>query len=356
MKRIAYVVKVFPKFSETFILGELAELRRRGVDVLILSLRRPADDVRHGLLAESGLSSAVRYDRSAFMRELLEFEPELIHAHFATEPAAEARALAAAVGVPFTFTAHGYDIYRRPPDDFGARAAAAARVVTVSKANAAHIARRFGVSGERVAVVPTGIDVSHFRPPEGLRDEPPLVASVARLVPVKALDRLLEACALLRRWGLAFRCVLVGDGRSRDDLIALRERLSLSFTVEVVGPATQEEVLAWWQRASVAVLPSDSEGLPVSLMEAGACGVPAVATAVGGTPELVVDEETGLLCPQGDVAALAGRIGLLLRNPVLRAKMGAAARVRAERFFSVGPQVDRLLATWAGVLDAREAA
>jgi glycosyltransferase involved in cell wall biosynthesis len=284
---------------------------------------------------------------------LHEFRPDLIHGYFATQPAATARELAGDLGVPFTFGAHAHDIYRRPPEDFADRAAAARAIVTVSEANARYIARVFGVPPARIHVIPCGIDTERFRPGEE-KAWPPTIVCVARLVPVKNHELLLEACADLRERGLDFRCVLVGDGRSRGHVETTRARLGLESVVELVGVAEQAEVLAWWQRATVAVLTSDSEGMPVALMEAAACGVPAVATAVAGVPELIEDGVSGLLAPAGDRRALAAALERLLRDPVLSARMGAAGRRRAEERFSLRLQVDRLLALWSTL--AREGA
>ena len=253
--------------------------------------------------------------------------------------------VAAEIDTPFTFTAHGYDVYRRPPADFGARAAASAAVVTVSQANARHIETAHGVDRRRIKVVPCGVDTRRFSP-NGRRADPPHIVCVARLVPVKNLGLLLEACRLLRARGREFRCVVVGDGRSRDDLVSLRDRLRLRRVVRLVGPAPQREVLAWWRRASAAVLTSDSEGMPVSLMEAAACSVPAVATAVGGVPEVVEDGVTGLLVPRGDDEAVASALERLLGDPPFAARLGAAARRRVEERLSLERQVERLLSVW----------
>ena len=346
-RRVAYVVNVFPKFSETFIANELAELRRRDIDVRILSLRPPAEDEpRHEIVTRAGLLERTIYEPRAFATVLREFRPDLIHAHFATQPTAAARELAGELGLPFTFTAHGYDVYRRPPTDFADRAAAARAIVTVSEANASYIARTFGVPPTRIQVIPCGIDTERFRP-GGERVPPPTIVCVARLVSVKNHDLLLEACAELRERGQELRCVLVGAGRSRGQVEATRARLGLEGVVELVGAAEQAEVLAWWQRATVAVLTSHSEGMPVSLMEAAACGVPAVATAVGGVPELIEDGVSGLLAPPGDGPALAAALERLLLDPVLVARMGTAARRRAQARFSVRRQVDRLLGLWS---------
>lgn len=343
-RRIAYVVNCLPKLSQTFVENEVAELRRRNVDVHVLSLRLPADEPRHGILSADG----VHYDARTFSSLLRSFRPQLVHAHFATEPTAVASTLATDLDVPFTFTAHGYDVYRRPPSDLAARASAAAAVVTVSNANARHLETAYGIDRRRISVLPCGVDTTRFRP-GGIRADPPHVVCVARLVPVKNLRLLLEACRMLRERGREFRCVIVGDGRSRDELVALRDRLQLKRVVDLVGPAPQRDVLAWWRRAAAAVLTSDSEGLPVSLMEAAACGVPALATAVGGTPEVVEDGVTGLLVPPGDATAVASALDRLLQDTRSAACLGAAARRRIEERFSLARQVDGLVSLWSGV-------
>src|SRR2546428_4957029 len=346
LRRVAYVVNVFPKLSETFIAWELAELRRRGVEVCILSLRPPDEGRRHEFIAQTGLEERTVYNSWEFPAVLREFRPELLHAHFATEPTAAARELAAELRVPFTFTAHGYDIYRRPPADFADRASAASAVITVSEANARYIVKTFGVPTAQIHVIPCGVDAERFSP-HGERLEPPHIVCVARLRPVKNLGLLLEACASLRARGVQFCCMVIGDGSCRDELEAMRARLGLARVVEFAGAAEQAEVLAWWQRATYAALTSTSEGMPASLMGAAGCGGPAVPPAGGGIPELVEDGVTGLLVPVGDTQALSAALEQLLRNPELAARMGMAARRRVEERFSLMGQVDRLLALWA---------
>jgi colanic acid/amylovoran biosynthesis glycosyltransferase len=355
IRRLAYVLRTFPKLSETFVAGEAAEVLRRGVDVRILSLDRSDDDLTHEIVERAGLAERAVYGRERFGAVLREFRPDLLHAHFATQGTAEAWRLAAELGVPFTFTGHRYDIYAKAPADLAERIDAAAAVVTVSRANVRHLTRTYGVSPRKLHVIPCGVDVRRFRPPPPA-PRPPLVVCVARLKPIKNHGLLLEACALLAARGVPFRCVLVGDGPERANVEATCDRLALGDRVELVGAAEQADVLRWWQRASVAVLTSDYEGVPVSLMEAGACGVPAVATAVGGVPELVQDGVTGLLAPAGDADAVADRLECLLTDPRLATRLGAAARRRVEREFSVVRQVDRLLGVWNGVLMEARAA
>ena len=110
-RRIAYIVKRFPKLTETFIAGELAELRRRGIELRVLSLAEPDETLRHRFIADHGLDRLTVYGSASFPGALREFQPDLIHAHYATRPTGVARRLAAEIDVPFTFTAHRFDIY-----------------------------------------------------------------------------------------------------------------------------------------------------------------------------------------------------------------------------------------------------
>ena len=258
-------------------------------------------------------------------------------------------------GIPFTLTAHGSDIYLKAPPDFAERAAAASALVTVSEANARYIAARFGVPGEHILVIPCGVDTAIFRPLDPVPTDAaqsPFIVCVARHEPVKNLGLLLDACGTLRNRGVHFRCVMIGDGAVHDELAEIRARLNLEAVVEMIGAAERATVLTWLQQASVAVLSSHNEGMPVSLMEAGACGVPVVATRVGGIPELIEDGVTGILTAPGDAAAFADALGRLVENPRLRTSMGQAARRRIAAKFSLASQVDSLLAMWSRILSS----
>ena len=349
LERIAYVVSTFPKVSETFIATELAEVIRRGVQVQILSRKEPQQSVRHSVVTDAGLAQLVIYDREQYLPVLQAFRPQLIHAHFATEATAIARDMATRLGVPYTFTAHGYDIFYKPPWDFGERAQQAAAVVTVSEANVKYIEAHFGVPRSHMALIPCGIDTERFSP-AGEKLDPPHVVCVARLEPVKNHTLLLQACVRLQSRKVRFRCVLLGDGITRDSVLAERAQLGLECVVAMPGAVAQAEVCTWLRQAAVAVLPSNSEGMPVSLMEAAACGIPVVATTVGGIPEMVTDRETGRLTPPGDADAMADALQELLLSPELRERMGRAARARAVERFSVIHQVNLLMAVWTDVL------
>lgn len=347
-RTVAYVVNMFPKVSETFIASEVAGLVQRGVGVRILSLKAPSETLRHPIVETFGLERLASYDIEAFRQSLHADPPDLVHAHFATEPTRIGQALADELGCPFAFTAHAYDFYRKPAADLPVRLQKADAVVTVSEANADYLVTHFQAPRTRLHVLPCGVDLDVFRPrPE--RREPGLIVCVARLRPHKNVPLLLAACRQLRDRGVACRLVVIGEGPDRDELEATRDRLGLTDTVTFVGALGQDQVCDWWQRASVAVLPSRSEGMPVSLMEAAACGVPAVATAVGGVAELVEHGVTGVVTPSDDAEALADGLEDVLRLDWIRERMSLAARLRAEARFGSTRQVDALLAIWSAL-------
>jgi len=358
-QRLVYVVKKFPKFSETFIASELVELQRRNVQFRVLALCEPEVALRHRFIREACLERATTYGAENFDRMVEEFRPELLHAHFASEATAHARRLAHKFALPFTFTAHGYDIYRDPPADFRDRARGSAALITVSMANARYISRTFRIPLDRIQVIPSGVDMSRFRPAlmRKIADESQAsssfarIACVARYEPAKNLELLVQACAILRDRGVRFHCVLAGEGDARKSIEKTVAELELCEIVELKGAIDHDEVIELFQTASVAVLSSNREGMPVSLMEAGACGIPVVATSVGGVPELIEHEITGFLSPPGEAQSLADNIERLLMDPELRARMGDAARRRIEEKFSLKRQVDKMLKLWSCYLD-----
>ncbi len=354
IRRIAYVLNVFPKLSETFIAREIAEIKRRGIKVLILSIRLPKESLHHDIVRKAALIQETVYGRQQFDQALLDFKPDLIHAHFATEATAAGIQLSQTYKLPFTFTAHGYDIYRKPPADFHQRAALSDGLITVSEANRRYISDRFDLPKNTIALIPSGVDPALFQPlPDHIRGKLPLIVCVARLVPVKNLPLLLTACAILKAEGLKFRCAIVGEGRCREALEQMQVRFGLEKILLLAGAADESQVVNWWQQADIAVLSSLSEGMPVSLLEAAACAVPIVASDVGGISELVEDGLTGFLISSGEAPALAKHIRYLMMHPREATQMGQRARKRVAQNFSMTRQGDLLLERWGDILNRR---
>jgi glycosyltransferase involved in cell wall biosynthesis len=225
-----------------------------------------------------------------------------------------------------------------------------ARIVAVSQATAAALVDQGYPSG-RVLVVRNGIDPSPPADPArptGVPDGAPLLLEVARLAPVKGQRELIEALTRLARTDAV--AVLAGSDLETGGAYALElEALAAERGVRgrVLLAGYRADVGALLAAADVFVLPSWVEGLPLTVLEAMAAGKPVVATSVGGTPEAVVDGETGLLVPPGDVAALAERLDAVLGDPDLARRLGEAGRRRVEQRFSAAAMCERVLDTYA---------
>jgi colanic acid/amylovoran biosynthesis glycosyltransferase len=192
-------------------------------------------------------------------------------------------------------------------------------------------------------LVRTGVDPELFRP-DGASPAPGRVLTVARLVPGKGIDVLLEALALLDRRGRAAELDVVGDGPDRDRLAARIRALGLERRARLHGAASQERVRELLGGAAAFCLPSFSEGVPVVLMEAMAAGVPVVATRITGVPELVEDGRSGVLVPPGRADLLADALERLLNAPEAdRDAMAAAGRARVEAEFTPQRGARRLM-------------
>lgn len=203
---------------------------------------------------------------------------------------------------------------------------------------------RLGVAGrERFRMIPIGLDLGRFVQPDleraaalrrecGAGEKEVLAAYVGRLVPIKRVDVVLRAVAEARRQAAPLRLVVAGDGECRQELERRADRLGLRGVVTFLGYVPDSSRVA--AAADVAILASDNEGTPVALIEAAAAGRPAVATAVGGVPEVVVPG-AGLLAPRGDYAALADALVRSARDAPLRTTMGARARDHVLRQFSI---------------------
>jgi len=205
-----------------------------------------------------------------------------------------------------------------------------------------------GAKPERVAVVPNSVNMERFRPAPQNREDP-LITSVARLVPDKSPLTLVEAFALVQRKLPQARLVMVGEGPLLPQVRARISELGMEDAVKIVGGCG--DARPHLSRATVFALASAREGSPNAVLEAMACGLPVVASRVGGIPELVEDGGTGLLAAPGSPEDFARHLLRLLGDPALCAQMGAAGRGRAETLHS--PEATtraterELLAAWA---------
>ncbi|MBI3910943.1 MAG: glycosyltransferase [Armatimonadetes bacterium] len=235
---------------------------------------------------------------------------------------------------------------------------AARRIIAVSQAVKDHlVAQR--ISPDRIDVVYTGIDPARYhlslsrevaRERLGLARDAVIVGVAAHLSPRKGHAVLLEALARLGETRPPVRALCVGDGNLRPALENQAQALGIAERVTFAG--YQPDVLPWYAAMDVVALPAvEGEGLPRTLLEGGFLGLPAIASRISGTPEIVADGRTGYLVPPGDADALAERLGQLAADADLRRRLGEAARERIRRTFTVAAMVQGTLAAYqrAGV-------
>lgn len=263
-----------------------------------------------------------------------------IHAHWAHLTATMAMAAAEASGIPWSFTAHRYDVVLNNLLDQKLRSARFGRFIARCMLDLA----RPWLSPEalrRTAVIHMGVDVPERLVPPRPRPIPILLCP-ARLVPVKGQRYLVEAAGQLARRGIRFELWLAGDGPNRADLVSRIAQTGVTEQVRLLGALPHRELLGLYRRGEVdvVVLPSldlgggEHEGISVAAIEPMAWGLPVVSTSTGGMPELL-ERGAGVLVAPADGAALADALASLVQSPERRAGLGRAARQRILEEFDV---------------------
>lgn len=391
--RVLYFVSLFPCWSETFIVREINELLRLGVDVRIVSLKHPMEAMvqsdarslldrvvypvpwrvalprvlgqvlRHPLRelrdvfglarhlighpGELGKSLVVWWRTLALLPLIRALAPDHLHAHWATFPSTAAMLVAGRLSVPFSFTAHAHDIFLHD-HLLAEKMRRAAFGVTISEFNRRYLAATVSpIALDCMRIVHCGVAPADFGfQPEGR--EANFILAVGRLDDIKGFVHLIDACALLAQRGFGLKCHIIGSGPLRAELQRRIDMAGLTACVHLLGAKPQEEVRQHLSKASVFVLPSvvtklgDRDGIPVALMEAMAVGLPVVSTRVSGIPELVVDGVTGRLAEPGDASGLALAIERVLRDPQATAAMVREARSKVECEFDIAKEVRKL--------------
>jgi glycosyltransferase involved in cell wall biosynthesis len=414
----AFVLKGYPRLSETFIAQEIRALELRGLPIQIVALRHPTDGAIHPIHRE--IEAPVAYlpeylhhaprrvfaawralrrrpgyhaARAAWWRDLMRdptrnrirrFGQALVlahelpasitalHAHFLHTPASVTRYAAMIRELPWSVSAHAKDIWTTPDWEKAEKLADCQWLVTCTDAGAAHL-RALAANATRVTLAYHGLDLERFaaavpvaRPRRTGRDghDPAVVLSVGRLVEKKGYGDLLAALALLPR-DLHWRLVHIGHGPARDRLLRQADALGIADRLNWLGAQPHEVVLQHYRAADLFVLASriaadgDRDGLPNVLMEAQSQRLACVATAVSAIPELIRADETGVLVPPRDPPALAAALERVIQDPDLRGRLGAAGHDRLVREFGHEHGIDRLAALFglaAPPTDSRAAA
>ncbi len=381
---VCVLVDTYPELSQTFVINEIAALRALGYPVRVeagapAQLPDPAppdggtsvsyvvEDHRSAadllwLVARApraclaDLRARARWRREEAVPPLRELAPVArrvhgagerhLHAHFAAGAALSAMRLARLLSLPYSVTAHGYDIFRQPRN-LAEKLSGAAFATTGSDFTLAALQHVTAGRHARLEKIVMGVDGERFRRTSPLPDRGPVVA-VGRLVEKKGFDVLVEAAALLRDAPAFAGVEILGEGPERERLAARIAELGLESHVHLRGAATPKQVRAALERAAVVAVPSviaadgDAESMPVVAKEALAMEVCVVASDVAGLPE-VVRAPWGRLVAPGDAGGLAEALGDLLATPVAeRAERAAAGRAHVVEELGLTRQTQRL--------------
>ncbi|HEX8172611.1 MAG TPA: glycosyltransferase [Thermoanaerobaculia bacterium] len=403
---IAVVVSHFPRLAETYILREIDELERHGQPVVLVPLIRARGKVMHeeakpwlrralytphvslpmllvnfvrmwrhprryfGTLLRLLAGTAV--NPTALVRALLLFPKAVylsrvlatrgirhVHAHFATEPATAAWIISSISDITYSFSIHGPDVFvdrLLMPE----KLANATFVRTISTFNKAFVGGLYpAVSQNKIEVVHAGVNPEVYEKakseaaaeggPRKLR-----IFSAAQLSDTKAFPLLVDACGRLKKAGLEFECLIAGEGPQRIDIEEAIRTHDVADSVRLLGPTPQHEVARLIGESDLFVLPSviaysgQMDGIPVALMEAMAAGLPVIAPAISGIPELIDHNRSGLLIDVTQPEQLARAMRQLLENRELRERIGRAAKERVRDGFDVR----RTAAELVSLLDA----
>lgn len=391
--KVAYIMSRFPKITETFILYEMLALEQQRVQIEVYPFLRERTSVMHpdavpfmkranfhpfiswpilrahlhfiqrkpGVYLKT-LWTLLRANWGSFRfltgalgifpktvyfaHKMVTEEVTHVHAHFASHPAAGAFVIHRLTGIPYSFTAHGSDLHR-DQHMLCEKVSEAAFVVAISNYNRDMIISECnGQFQHKVIVIHCGVDTDIFQPhseQSSYKEDTELftVLCTGTLHEVKGQKYLIEACRLLREEGIDVVCHFVGDGPDFEDLTKQVRQANLEDRIHFHGRLTREEIATLLRQVDVVATPSiptsngRREGIPVVLMEAMSSGVPVVASRISGIPELVINEQSGLLCSPGDARALAEALRRLSDDSNLRQRLGLAGRDKVIREFDL---------------------
>ncbi|WP_303979408.1 glycosyltransferase [Dongia mobilis] len=392
--RIVFLLKGYPRLSETFIAQEILALEQRGIPIEIWSLRHPTDKYRHPVHDE--IKARVTYlpeylyqeplrvfravarcvARPGFGRALRQWVKDLIrdptpnrgrrfgqacvllaempgdvvrlHAHFLHTPASVAYYAHLISGTPWSCSAHAKDIWTSPDWDKREKLSRLDWLVTCTASGHTHL-QTLTPAPQKVALVYHGLDFTRFpEPPQRVPvvGAPVEILSVGRLVEKKGYPILLEALAALK--DKTWRLTHIGGGPLDAALKAQAASLGIDDRISWLGALPQERVLAAYRAADLFVLAAqiaadgDRDGLPNVLMEAQSQRLCCIATDISGIPELIRDGETGLLVPPENAQALALAIAALIDDPARRQALAEAGFKRLRGHFAMEAGINDL--------------
>jgi len=393
-KTISYLLSDYPTISHTFFLTEITHLRRKGLDINVISINdcdRPDNQLTQSesnekaqtfYLKSSGLrtilvshlsgllSSPLKYFSALFYAMSLAQGPRTLlyrlfyfaeaivvaqrmtrtdsshlHIHFGSEVATVGLIAKKFAPITLSLTIHGSDeFYDVSEFHLTEKITAADFIFCISAYTASQLMRLSDYKHWRKMIVaPLGVDTNKFKAVEKSSGKEAVnILCVGRLTPAKGQHLLIHAIADLKTQFPQTTLTLVGDGEDRDSLTQLAEQLNIKAQINFVGSVNQNQIVKYYNKADIFCLPSFAEGVPVVLMEAMAMEIPCVTTRITGIPELIRHKKDGFLVGAGDSTSLKNGLATLIASPELRVSLGNSARLRVIEKYHLQTNFDSL--------------
>ena len=398
---LAYILKGYPRISETFISNEILLLERLGFTMRLFPMRQPRESFSHASVGEikarvdylptellpdffrllrpniflaakkpkqfketlrtaaqgvshgKGLATLKHLLQAGYLtNHHLENDPNIaqLHGHFAHSPTSVTMFASLLSGIPFSFTAHAKDIYTSDKEKIRKKIAQAKFVVTCTRHNKEYLQAIAGNCPTPIYCIYHGIDLNLFRQTEPrLKTHNPFkILTVARMTQKKGLPTIYQALAGLHKKDIQFQHTLIGDGDDREKILALISSLGLQNHCKWIGTQTHEEVLRQFKDSDLFVLGceiadnGDRDGIPNVLVESLAMGVPAISTNVSAIPEILIDGKTGITVPPSQPEQLEKAMLSIFTDQKLRMRLIAGGQERVKETFDNSHWIQKL--------------
>ncbi len=402
--RILYLLKHFPALSQTFILNEITSLIDEGHDVSIIAMYNLNENKIHEKIERYNLLKEIHYlkyypfflnkfennyskeeiferatkklfEKNSISKEIKfnlldlgykqekeiertfrkfldyldileiikEKDIEHIHVHFADKNAQVVYDINKIINVPYTLTTHAYDIFVNPYKDLKKWADNAKKMIVISEYNKKYMVKNFGIDEDKISMVRCGINLDEFKLLNIEKENRFTILNIGRLNLIKNQKCLIEACKILKNKGLNFQCLIIGKGKERANLEKQIQESGLKDYIKLLGSKKNEELIEYYNKANVFVLPSISEASPTVIKEALACGMPVIVSNVRGVPEIIKDGHNGFLIEPEKPEQIANKLMELIKKPDLIKKFKKNSRKIIEKEFDVKENIKKLI-------------
>ncbi len=381
--KIAYLQVRFPEPVSAFIIREVRKMRELGAEISVYSLKSPCSElpadyqdlstITHSspfFLSFSLIAANLRFfsrmpfrylktlirlaiftlknprifikslaifPKSIYFAEIMEKEGvEYIHASWASLPATSAWIVLSMTDIPYSFSAHVYDLYSTSVF-LKQKLSGCGFVSCISRANKEYLDAKFPQYRHKTKVVHLGVDPSEFSIKDHRKadEDNPKIITIGRLIETKGFDYMIQAMPVILKSFPKATLTIAGSGPEQEKLQSMINCLNVNASVKLAGHVDMHELKKILGDGDLFVLPSGVEGIPVSLMEAMASGLPVITTSAGSIRELVDDGASGILIPYGDADAIAEAVHKLASEPKTREYMGKRGRRKIQNDFNL---------------------